>query len=164
MSAAARMEGQSGKLRMAFAIDPDWIDYNDHLNMARYPIMFDRAIDGLIDTIGLSSDPGEGRTLFALEAKLGYINAVVLRDRPTVETIVLRIDSKRVHSWQTMRVGERIVATCENLHICVDRRADGASAAPLPDAVRLALERLVVPLADWPNDVQQPVASRLATP
>ena len=28
-------------------IEPQWIDYNGHLNMAYYNVMFDRAIDEL---------------------------------------------------------------------------------------------------------------------
>ena len=164
MSGAEGMLGPESALRMAFTVEADWIDYNDHLNMARYPILFDRAIDGLIEAVGLSSEPGEGHTLFALEAKLCYLRAVVLGDRPVVETSVLRTDTKRLHSWQTMRVGERAVATCENLHICVDRGADGAFAAPFPDSVRNALSPLTVSTDRWPDGTRRPVAARMDDP
>ena len=32
-------------LSSVMQIEPQWIDYNGHLNMAYYNVMFDRAID-----------------------------------------------------------------------------------------------------------------------
>ena len=34
-------------LSSVMQIEPQWIDYNGHLNMAYYNVMFDRAIDEL---------------------------------------------------------------------------------------------------------------------
>jgi len=34
-------------------IHPDWIDYNGHLNMAYYVLIFDHATDVFHDTLGL---------------------------------------------------------------------------------------------------------------
>ena len=34
-------------------IEPQWIDYNGHLNMAYYNVMFDRAIDQLWLKLGI---------------------------------------------------------------------------------------------------------------
>ena len=34
-------------------IEPQWIDYNGHLNMAYYNVMFDRAIDELWLKLGI---------------------------------------------------------------------------------------------------------------
>ena len=35
----------------------DWVDYNGHMNDAAYAIPFSRAIDKLMDKIGLSASP-----------------------------------------------------------------------------------------------------------
>ncbi|MBN4669175.1 thioesterase, partial [Pandoraea nosoerga] len=34
-------------------IEPQWIDYNGHLNMAYYNVMFDRAIDEMWLQLGI---------------------------------------------------------------------------------------------------------------
>ena len=40
------------------AIQPEWLDYNDHLNVAYYLLIFDQAGEVLIHSLGL----GEGVT------------------------------------------------------------------------------------------------------
>ena len=33
-------------------VEPGWIDYNGHLNMAYYNVLFDRAVDEAFDLLG----------------------------------------------------------------------------------------------------------------
>jgi acyl-CoA thioester hydrolase len=40
-------------LSSVMQIEPQWIDYNGHLNMAYYNVMFDRAIDELWLRLGI---------------------------------------------------------------------------------------------------------------
>ena len=42
-------------------IEPQWIDYNGHLNMAYYNVMFDRAIDELWLVLGIGPDYKKSR-------------------------------------------------------------------------------------------------------
>src|SRR5204862_5008901 len=35
------------------AIEPAWIDYNGHLNMAYYNVLFDRSLDQFMDMLGV---------------------------------------------------------------------------------------------------------------
>ena len=37
------------------AVEDAWIDYNGHLNMAYYNVLFDRGSDGLFDKLGIST-------------------------------------------------------------------------------------------------------------
>lgn len=37
-------------------IEPHWIDYNGHLNMAYYNVLFDRSLDEFFDMIGTGHD------------------------------------------------------------------------------------------------------------
>ena len=37
-------------------IEPQWIDYNGHLNVAYYNVLFDRAVDEVYELIGLGPD------------------------------------------------------------------------------------------------------------
>ena len=34
-------------------VEPAWIDYNGHLNMAYYNVLFDRAVDEVFELLGL---------------------------------------------------------------------------------------------------------------
>ena len=46
-------------------IEPQWIDYNGHLNVAYYNVLFDRAVDEVYELIGLG--PELSRTAQALD-------------------------------------------------------------------------------------------------
>ena len=37
-------------------LKPEWIDYNGHLNMAYYSVLFDNGIDGMRSVIDVSGD------------------------------------------------------------------------------------------------------------
>ena len=37
-------------------VEPQWIDYNGHLNMAYYNVLFDRAVDEAYELIGIGLD------------------------------------------------------------------------------------------------------------
>ena len=37
-------------------IDPAWIDYNGHLNMAYYNVIFDRGLEEMLRPLGLGPD------------------------------------------------------------------------------------------------------------
>src|SRR5689334_9580277 len=52
------------------AVEDDWIDYNGHLNMAYYNVLFDRAIDQFLEALGIGPTYVKARnaTMFALEA------------------------------------------------------------------------------------------------
>ena len=45
-------------LSSVMQIEPSWIDYNGHLNMAYYNVMFDRAIDELWLKLGIGHEVG----------------------------------------------------------------------------------------------------------
>ena len=37
-------------------VEPQWIDYNGHLNMAYYNVLFDRAVDEVYELLGIGAD------------------------------------------------------------------------------------------------------------
>ena len=129
------------------AVEPGWIDYNGHLNMAAYLVVFDRAVDRLIERVGLSAGPGTAPTIFAASAKVDYRREVGADERMDCLTGVIALDGKRVHTWQELRVGGDVRACCENLHVHVDRA--GPRAVPFAPDVRARLEALIGPAPEW---------------
>ena len=62
-------------------VEPQWIDYNGHLNMAYYNVLFDRAVDEVYELIGLGPDylkQHKHSTLVA-EAHVRYLRELQLK-------------------------------------------------------------------------------------
>jgi acyl-CoA thioester hydrolase len=125
-------------------VEPAWIDYNGHMNVAYYHMAFDRATDVLLGRIGLGEEylRRANGSMFALEDHLTYQNELRLDEPFRITFQLLDVDEKRLHYFLRMFHGEaeRTVATCEHLSIYVDMVT--RKAAALPRHVRERLEEL----------------------
>tara|TARA_Y100000588_G_scaffold295294_1_gene315528 strand:+ start:951 stop:1451 length:501 start_codon:yes stop_codon:yes gene_type:complete len=85
-------------------VQKDWIDYNGHLNMAYYLLVFDHATDAFFDYVGLGEDYSRKTdgTTFTLEGHISYIREVKENDILRFETFVLDFDAKRIHYAHAM--------------------------------------------------------------
>src|SRR5437868_8819095 len=56
-------------------VEPAWIDYNGHLNMAYYHVLFDRAVDEAYELIGIGASYVEQRrrSCFTAEVHIRYL-------------------------------------------------------------------------------------------
>lgn len=104
--------------------EPGWIDYNGHLNMAYYHVMFDRAVDEAFHLLDLGTDymTARGGTTFAAECHVQY-RREVKPDMPMRITIQLvDYDEKRIHLYMEMRHANDgwLAATSENMILHVD--------------------------------------------
>src|SRR5438552_2537470 len=56
-------------------VEPGWIDYNGHLNMAYYNVLFDRAVDEAYELIGIGAAYLEKRrrSTFTAEVHVRYL-------------------------------------------------------------------------------------------
>lgn len=134
------------------SVDPDWIDYNGHLNMAYYNVLFDRGVDGAFETFGLGPDykATTDHSTYVAEAHVRYMRELHAGDRVRVTFRLLDHDAKRIHSWQEI-VHESgwTAATSENMTLHVDLA--GPRVAPFPDAVRQRIEAMARDHADMPR-------------
>lgn len=125
-------------------LQPEWIDYNGHLNMAYYNVLFDRGVDHLYDALGIGAayvDSGVG-SCFTLEVHINYLDELTLEDQVSVSLQLIDYDAKRLHYFLTMtntRTGT-LAATSENLALHVDMRT--RRSARLPDAALQKLSEL----------------------
>jgi acyl-CoA thioester hydrolase len=118
-------------------IEEGWIDYNDHLNMGYYTVLFDRAADELWARIGFGPDyaAATNHTTFSAEFHVRYLREVKLGDSVRSSIWVIDHDAKRFHTFQEMfRADGTLVATGEGLTLHVDR--DGPKVAPMPPDIR----------------------------
>jgi len=75
-------------------IEPGWIDYNGHLNMAYYSVLFDRACDDLWDQIGFGTDyiAATNHTTFMAEFHIRYLRELKLGDRVRSDVTIVDYD------------------------------------------------------------------------
>jgi len=137
-------------------VRPEWIDYNGHMNVAYYVLVFDHATDALFDGLGLDAAyrAATGCSLFAVESHILYQREVGLGMPLRVESRVLGVDGKRFHFGHEMfheLEGWR-AATIELMAIHIDLGA--RRACPFPADRRRAIEAAAsaharLPAADW---------------
>lgn len=122
----------------------DWIDYNGHLNMAYYHVMFDQAVDEAFGLCGLGEDYVKIRrsSFFVVESRVSYRREVNRDDRVRITMQLIDFDEKRLHYYMEMRHASEgwLAATCENLSIHVDMAT--RRAAPFPPEIRANLAHL----------------------
>jgi acyl-CoA thioester hydrolase len=127
-------------------VEPQWIDYNGHLNVAYYNVLFDRAVDEVYELIGLGPDylKQNGHSTMVAEAHVRYLREVNEADPLRVTVQLLDYDAKRFHLFeQLVHATENWVsATCETMTLHVDMAAK--KVAPFPDGVLKLIERLKV--------------------
>ena len=135
------------------SIEPGWIDYNSHLNMAYYLVLFDRGYDVVCDHFGMGQDYAAARrlTTYTGDARLTYLREVH-GDAPVITTFqILDRDEKRIHSFQQMRHAREgwVAATCETLTLHVDMA--GPRVCPFPDDVMARIETMTARQAALPR-------------
>ncbi len=135
------MNAFEGATVHAEAIRPEWIDYNGHMNVAWYVLLFDHGVDGLWDELGLDAAYREetGGTTFAVECHVSYLRELREGDPVTVTAQLLAWDAKRIHQFQRMYHAEEgwLAATCEWMNLHVDTATRRVS--PWPGEVLLRL-------------------------
>jgi acyl-CoA thioester hydrolase len=143
---------------------PAWIDSNDHMNLAYYTVLFDRATDLIYEEFGLH--PGYKAATncgtFAAESHNLYENELRLGNRVRMTTLVLGADAKRLHLAHEMyRLDDgRRAAMQELMYLHVDlgmRRV-----VPWPADVRVKLDRFAAAHAALPTPAW--VGRRIAMP
>src|ERR1700693_5571219 len=105
-------------------VEPAWIDYNGHLNMAYYNVLFDRAVDEAFELVGIGPTYVETRrrSFFTAEVHLRYLRELHVRDPVRVSIQLIDYDRKRLHFFEQLfhATGGWMSATSENLSLHVD--------------------------------------------
>jgi acyl-CoA thioester hydrolase len=124
----------------------EWVDYNGHMNDAAYAVVFSRAVDALMDRIGLdaASRKASGRTLFTLQMMLHYFEEALEGQPLFVRCHVLEHDDKRLRVWLEMKAGREglRVAASEQLLLSIEQGGSGSRAAPWRAETMAALDAL----------------------
>src|SRR4051812_25834981 len=140
-------------LSAVMQIEPQWIDYNGHLNMAYYNVMMDRAIDELRLHLGIGPTYMRERhgSTFTAECHVRYLREIHLGDPVQVTITLLGSDDKRIHTFEELRHATEgwISATSENITLHIDMTA--RKVAPFPGDIRARIADVVASHAHVPR-------------
>ncbi|MER8529012.1 thioesterase family protein [Mesorhizobium sp. M0814] len=117
----------------AMDIEEAWIDYNGHLNMAYYNVLFDRCSDEAFEMMGMGPDYVKERrlTIYTAEVHVCYVQELHLDHKVTISFQLLDHDEKRLRAYQEIRhLDGWLAATSETLSLHVDMA--GPKVAPFP--------------------------------
>ena len=121
---------------------PDWIDYNGHMNVSCYVLVFDRATDDFFDFMGMTSEyrAAGNVSAFTAEMHVNYIRELKEGDKVYVTTQLLDYDAKRFHYFHRMyHAGQNyLAATSELLCLFVDMNQRRVTQMPPSFLDRLA--------------------------
>lgn len=117
---------------------PEWIDYNGHMNLAYYTVMFDQATDLLFDALDLGLDYRRRTHLgtFVVETHNLYERELLVGAGVRVATQILATDAKRLyvaHEMFALDGGHR-TATQELMFLHVD--LDARRVCPFPPELK----------------------------
>ncbi len=144
-------------------VEPAWIDYNGHLNMAYYNVLFDRAVDEAFELLGCGADyVTRGFSTFTAEVHVRYLRELHAGDPVRVTFQLLGHDSKRMHYFEQLFHASEgwVSATSENMSLHVDMTAK--KAAPFPPAIAARLARMQASHGNLPRP--EAAGRRIAMP
>jgi acyl-CoA thioester hydrolase len=123
-------------------VRPEWVDYNGHMNVAFYVLVFDHATDAVCDWLDLGEDyrRDAGCSVFVGEMHVKYLQEVVEGDELVVATHVLESDDKRLvlhHEMSCPRLSGPI-ASNEVLCVHVDLSTRRSTRWPAAAAGKIA--------------------------
>ncbi|ESZ52275.1 thioesterase family protein [Mesorhizobium sp. RSR565B] len=124
-------------------IEKDWIDYNGHLNMAYYNVLFDRCSDEAFEAMGMGLDYVKERrlTIYTAEVHVCYVQELHLEHKVVVSFQLIDHDDKRLRAYQEIRhVDGWLAATSETLSLHVDM--SGPKVAPFPADVQAKVKAM----------------------
>ena len=82
-----------------FKISKEWVDYNSHLNMAYYVLIFDKAWEVMLEKfqMGETSAKTTKKSTMVVETHTTYNNEVKENEEVNINLIFFDHDKKRLH-------------------------------------------------------------------
>ena len=107
-----------------FEVKKEWIDYNNHMNMAYYVLIIDRAWEVALEKfkMGANAAKNEKRSTMVVETNTKYLNEVKVGEEVDVNLTYFDHDKKRLHIKMEM-IGKntnKISASMEWISLYID--------------------------------------------
>ena len=124
-------------------VQREWIDYNDHMNLAYYVLIFDHATDAFFDYLGLDATfrKNSKSSTFAAEMHVSYHRELSVNTEVSVCTQLLGFDEKRIHYFHYMYAPDGTLAASNelmSLYMDMEQRRVGR----MPEEILSSLEKV----------------------
>ncbi|HEX2256827.1 MAG TPA: thioesterase family protein [Afifellaceae bacterium] len=136
-------------------VQEEWIDYNGHMNVAYYVLLFDRCVDEAFKTLGMGHEYVARRnaSFFTVEIHIQYLRELPVGTPVQATLRLLAHDAKRLRVFMELFNGETgdLSATADQLFLHVDMAR--RRSAPFPDdiIVRVEAMRAAHAALPWPE-------------
>ncbi len=128
-------------IKTRISVEPEWVDYNGHMNLAFYVLAFDKATDNFYDQLGIGLDyrAEQDSSMFTLGINVDYLREVFQGDELLITTQLLEVDKKRLRYIHQMYQGDdgQPVAVNECLAIHVNMSSRKSEPFPVPTQTRI---------------------------
>ncbi len=124
-------------------VPADWVDYNQHMSESCYLLAFGDNADAFFHYIGIDEQyRADGHSLYTVQTHLHHRREVSEGEILSMTLRVLDCDTKRVHVFHEMFLGDTdlLVATAEQMLVHVDSRV--RRSAPMPRELAGCLEAI----------------------
>ena len=105
-------------------VKKEWTDYNGHMNMSYYILVFDNAAEIMLTKFKMGGDSAQRdkKSTFAVETHTAYDQEIKLGEEVEVHLTYLNHDKKRIHYRVSMLHKEKkyLAATTEVLSLYID--------------------------------------------
>ena len=105
-------------------IKKEWTDYNNHMNMAYYVMVFDQIWENMLEkfTMGENSAKTNKRSTMVVETHTTYNNEVKQGEEVEINVTFFNHDKKRLHFKLEMieTSSKKLSATLESLSLYID--------------------------------------------
>tara|TARA_R110002124_G_scaffold225361_1_gene390718 strand:+ start:439 stop:915 length:477 start_codon:yes stop_codon:yes gene_type:complete len=135
-------------------VKPEWIDFNGHLNMAYYNVLFDQAVDEVYAALGFGPEYQKtGCTTYVAEFHVCYLRELHAGDQVNVSFYIVDSDEKRFHCYQELFHADGwCAATAEGLTLHVDQ--SGPRVAPMPAGIQDRVQKWRATQPPLPEDAR----------
>ena len=107
-----------------FKVTKDWVDYNNHMNMAYYVLIFDEAWEVALEKfkMGASAAKNLKRSTMVVETNTKYLNEVKEGETVDINLTFFDHDKKRLHLKMEMvsKETKKISASMEWISLYID--------------------------------------------
>ena len=111
-------------LLKSFSVKQEWVDYNDHMNMAYYVLIFDQALEVALEKfkMGESAAKDLNRSTMVVQTNTKYLREVKQGEEIDIYMTYFDHDKKRLHIKMEMieKSEKKISANIEWISLYID--------------------------------------------
>ena len=111
-------------LLKSFVVRKEWVDYNNHMNMAYYVLIFDQALEVALEKFRMGESAAEdfNRSTMVVETNTKYLSELKQGEEIDIHMTYFNHDKKRLHIKMEMieKSKKKISATIEWISLYID--------------------------------------------